>query len=327
MSLSDPPDPNLLHFEVPPEHQGARLDRCLADLMPGVSRTRIQAWIGAGAVRLDGHVPAKVGIAVRGGEQIEVEVREVDERRVEDGAAVELPKLFVDEHLIVVNKPAGMLAHPTPTLRGATVSELAVREFGDLPSLQGRDRPGIVHRLDAGTSGVMVLARTEEAFEGLLRQFRARTVVKTYTAIVHNAPRFDSDWIESGLERNPKAPQKRRVAAEGEGRSAATFYRVSERLRGFALLDCQPKTGRTHQIRVHLHHIGLPIVGDRLYKHHGPLRVPLSKSAPALGRQALHAARLEFAHPVSEAPLVFEAPLPADMADLLAWLRAEHAAV
>ncbi len=317
----------VLSFCVPPEQQGKRLDRCLADLLPTVSRTRIQAWIGEGAVRVDGLVPTKPGVSVQVGAKLEVEVRERDLQRVEDAGELALVKVFVDEHFIVIDKPAGQLAHPTPTLRGATVSELAALEFGAMPSLQGRDRPGIVHRLDAGTSGLMVLARTEQGFESLLRQFRARTVVKTYAAIVHNQPRFDSDWIDAAINRNPKAPQKRMVVAEGEGRASSTFYTVRERLRGFALLDCQPKTGRTHQIRVHLYHIGLPIVGDRMYKHHGPLRVPLSKAAPQIARQALHASKLEFDHPLTGERLAFESKLPKDMADLLGWLRREHAPV
>jgi len=324
--LDSSPSP-VQRFQVPLEMQGARLDRCLAALMPEVSRTRIQAWIAEGAVRVDGSLPAKPGVSVNAGAQLEVEARERNLQRREDPAAVRLPILFADEHLIVVDKPAGWLAHPTATLRGATVSELAVRDFGDLPSAQGRDRPGIVHRLDAGTSGVMVLARSELAVESLLRQFRGRSVQKNYTAIVHNQPRFDSDWIEAAIGRNPKAPQKRITVPEGVGRASATFYTVRERLRGFALLDCQPKTGRTHQIRVHLTHIGLPIVGDRMYKHHGPLRVPLAKSAPQLARQALHAARLEFEHPATGERVAFEAPLPADMAELLAWLRREHPAL
>jgi 23S rRNA pseudouridine1911/1915/1917 synthase len=313
-------------FQVPPEQAGLRLDRFLAAQLPEVSRTRIQAWIGEGAVRVDDVPASKAGTPVAAGARIELAAREADSQRVEEPAGRVLSRVFVDEHLIVVDKPPGMLAHPTSTLRGATVSELAQREFGLLPSLQGKDRPGIVHRLDAGTSGLLVLARTAEAFAGLQRQFRARTVEKTYTAIVHNEPRFDSDWIEAALDRNPNAPQRRMVVETGEGRSSSTFYSVRERLRGFAVLDCRPKTGRTHQIRVHLMHIGLPIVGDRQYKHHGPLRVPLAKSAPQLSRQALHAAKLEFDHPATGERVTFEAPLPEDMAALLAWLRAHQPA-
>ena len=325
MSESNASSPRLQSFSVPPEQAGARLDRCLAVLMPEVSRTRIQAWIAAGAVRLDGAVPAKAGVQVQGGSRIEVEPRDREGPRVEDPAGRALQVVFADEQVIVVDKPAGQLAHPAAALRGATVSELAVREFGPLPSLQGRDRPGIVHRLDAGTSGLMVLARTVPALEALLAQFRARTVAKTYAAIVHNVPRFDTDWIEAAIDRNPKAPQQRIVVAPGSGRASSTFYATRERFRGFARLDCLPRTGRTHQIRVHLMHVGLPLVGDRLYKHHGPLRVPLPKSAPQIARQALHASRLEFDHPRSGERVGFDAPLPPDMARLLDWLRAEHA--
>ncbi|MEO6708019.1 MAG: RluA family pseudouridine synthase [Planctomycetota bacterium] len=323
--MTKSPPAEVQRFSVTSEQDGSRLDRCLALLMPDTSRTRIQSWIAEGAVRVDGLVPSKPGIIVKTGSQLEVELREREAQRLEDPTAITLPVIFSDEHLIVIDKPAGMLAHPTASLRGATVSELALREFGVMPSQQGRDRPGIVHRLDAGTSGLMVLARTEAASEGLLRQFRARSVQKTYAAIVHNEPRFDSDWIEAALDRNPRAPQKRMVVPDGEGRAASTFYLVRERMRGFALLDCQPKTGRTHQIRAHLLHIGLPIVGDRMYKHPGPVRVPLASSAPQIGRQALHAAKLELDHPLTGERLVFESPLPRDVQDLLTWLRAEHA--
>ncbi len=323
--MSNSSNAQVQSFHVPIEHAGARLDRCLAALMPDISRTRIQAWIAEGAVRVNGNVPAKPGVLVQTGALLEVEMRERDVQRLEDPSSTVLPVIFMDDHVIVIDKPAGMLAHPTSALRGATVSELAVRDFGAMPSPQGHDRPGIVHRLDAGTSGLMVLARTEAAIEGLLSQFRSRSVVKTYTAIVHNEPRFDSDWITASLARNPKAPQKRMVVPEGMGRASSTFYLVRERLRGFALLDCQPKTGRTHQIRAHLMHIGLPIVGDRMYKHRGPLRVPLAQTAPQIARQALHAAKLDFDHPLTGRRVTFEAPLPADMADLLAWLRVEHA--
>jgi 23S rRNA pseudouridine1911/1915/1917 synthase len=323
---ADVPKPSSLRqLLVPEDLHGARLDRCLAKLMPEVSRTRIQAWIAEGAVMVNGSLPAKAGVSVTSGAQLAIDMRVEDRRRHEDPREVRLAILAVDEHLIVVNKPPGMLAHPTQVLFGATVSELAVREFGELPNAQGRDRPGIAHRLDAGTSGVMVLARTQLAMDGLLRQFRAREVRKTYTAIVHNQPRFDSDWIEAAIGRNPKAPQKRVVVAEGEGRASSTFYTVRERFRSCAVLECQPKTGRTHQIRVHLTHIGLPLVGDRTYKHHGPLRTPYPKSAPQLTRQALHASALEFAHPATGKLVRFEAPLAQDMVDVLEWLRTECA--
>ena len=316
--------PSVRHLLVPLDLDGERLDRCLAKLLPELSRTRLQVLIGEGAVLVNDLKPSKPGVTVAAGAQIQIEVRPLDRQRREDPQHIVLPTLFFDEHLIVVDKPAGMLAHPTQTLRGATVSELAVRDFGELPSAQGRDRPGIVHRLDAGTSGVMVLARTPLAMDSLLRQFRARQVQKTYTAIVHNDPRFDSDWIDAPIGRVPKVPQKRMVVPEGEGRASSTFYSVRERLHGFAWLYCQPKTGRTHQIRVHLAHIGLPLVGDRMYKHHGPLRMPLSKSAPQLARQALHASSLEFEHPATGQRVRFDSPLPADLLELLAWLRVAH---
>jgi 23S rRNA pseudouridine1911/1915/1917 synthase len=298
------------HRTVPSERDGERLDRLLVDFLPGRSRTFCQELIRAGAVRLDGVPVDKPGTILRAGQRLDVELRE-RELRVLDDAHLQLAVVHEDEHLVVIDKPAGMLAHPSAGTRGGSVSELAVRRWGALPSLQGTDRPGVVHRLDAGTSGLMVLARTEAAFEDLMRQFRSRAVAKTYLALVHGEPRFDSDWIEARIERSSTARDRMSVAKEGVGRSASTFYRVLERFRGFALLECQPKTGRTHQIRVHLLSIALPIVGDPLYRHRGPVRIPLPKgSAPE--RQLLHASGLAFAHPVGRQRVEFESPLPPD---------------
>ena len=318
------PPERTLCFVVPDDQDGARLDRFLSAVLSGPSRSRIQAWIEEGRVRLGERVAAKTGTPVEAGETVEVRLPGAAAPRDDSVAGERLRTIHVDEHVIVIDKPEGMLAHPTGEPRGRSVSELARREFGDLPSLPGTDRPGIVHRLDAGTSGIMVLARTPQALASLQAQFRARSVEKVYTAIVHGEVRFDSDWIEASIGRHPAAREKRVVVAEGQGRAASTYYEVRERLRGFALIECRPKTGRTHQIRVHLAHVGHPIVGDRTYKHHGPLKVPLSPAAPQLARQALHASSLSFEHPASGERVRFEAPLPADMAALLAWLREHH---
>lgn len=312
-------------FRVPPDLDGARLDHALVALLPGLSRSRLQTWIEQGGVRVDGAPVLRSGARLAVGARLDVEPRDETRPREARAAPQRLNVLHADEHVVVIDKPASVLCHPTPRSVGPTISDLAVAEFGPLPSPQGAGRPGIVHRLDGGTSGVMVLCRTDLAFAGLLAQFRARRVEKVYLAIVHNEPRFDSDWIEAAIARNPRAPQRRIAVPEGEGRASSTFYTVRERLRGFALLECRPKTGRTHQIRVHLTHIGLPIVGDRSYKHHGPLKVPLAKSAPGIARQALHAWKLSFDHPADARPMSFEAPMPEDMSNLWNWLRREQA--
>jgi 23S rRNA pseudouridine1911/1915/1917 synthase len=218
-----------------------------------------------------------------------------------------------------------VLAHRTDSASGATISELAVLRYGELPALQGSDRPGIVHRLDAGTSGVMVLARTEEAFRDMMRQFRERSVSKTYLALVYGEPRFDSGWIEAPIERALGDTSRMKTAKPGEGRAAQTYYEVRERFRGLALLAVQPKTGRTHQIRVHLASVGMHLVGDKLYKRRGGHLVRLPPEAPVPPRQCLHAFELRFVHPATKEPVVFQAPLAEDFEKLLAWAR-EHLA-
>ena len=212
------------------------------------------------------------------------------------------------------------MTHPSATVRGGTVSEMATERWGELATAQGDDRPGIVHRLDAETSGVLVLARTEAAGEELVRQFREREVSKRYLAIVHGDPRFDSDWIEREIARSDHGSDRMAVVADGEGREAITYYETLERFGDFALLACEPKTGRTHQIRVHLSSIGHTVVSDRLYRARRKLELP--RDAPAMPRHALHAQRLGFRHPTTGEELAFEAPLPADMQALLDWLRA-----
>jgi len=302
---------------------GLRLDRCLSVLIPGISRTHVAELIRAGAVRLAGSAPTRPSQAVEAGQTVEVELRGRTSSRPA-GEARALRVIHEDAHLAILDKPPGMLAHPTGVARGGTISELALERYGVLPSLQGADRPGIVHRLDAGTSGLLVIARTEDAFAHLMQQFRSRNVVKAYLALVYGEPRFDSGWIETPIARSQANPERMEVVETGAGREASTYYEVRERFRGFALLECRPKTGRTHQIRVHLRSIGHPLVGDPLYRRRGGPAVVLPPEAPQIGRQALHAARLELEHPASGERVTFEAELAGDFAALLAWIRAER---
>jgi 23S rRNA pseudouridine1911/1915/1917 synthase len=301
------------------EHDGERLDRVLPQLWSALSRVRAQELIRDGGVRVNGHPAERPAQLVASGD--ELEVVEVPSSRLRAGGSVaaELVVLFEDEHLAVVDKPAGQIVHPTSVVRGGTVSELAVARFGKLPAPQGGDRPGIVHRLDADTSGLLVVAKSQEAAEPLVEMFRQRGVEKRYLALVAGEPRFESDWIRSTLGRAQRRSDRVMVLPEGEGRPAETFYTVQERFERFALLECRPRTGRTHQIRVHLAHVELPVVGDKLYT--GRSRRPLPAGAPAASRHMLHAAGLEFAHPVSGAALNFESPIPQDFARWLAWLR------
>jgi 23S rRNA pseudouridine1911/1915/1917 synthase len=305
-------------FVVPSELTGERLDRALVGLLEGaVTRSRVQELIRDGAVRIDGVPSSRAAQSVEAGQTIEIVAVPRARERSGGPAGAELVLVFEDEHLAVVDKPAGQLAHPTDVVRGGTVSELAVERFGPLPAPQGEDRPGIVHRLDADTSGLLVLARSPAAAEALVTAFRERAVEKRYLALVHGDPRFDSDWISTPIGR--ASGRSDRMSIQAEGRAAETFYRVLERFGRFALLECQPKTGRTHQIRVHLASIGHPLVGDRIYP--GRVRVPLPPDAPEPGRHFLHATGLAFAHPVTGRALAFESAPPADFQAWLEWLR------
>ena len=317
---------------LPPEMDGERLDRALARLLPGLSRTRLQEWIRDGGVRLDGTPVRRPAQPVEAGQVLEL--TSVPRSRERRGApeGLDLSVCHEDRWLAVVDKPAGMVVHPSSVVRGGTVAELAEARWGPLPRLQGDDRPGIVHRLDAETSGLMVIAREAEAGAELLRQFREREVEKRYLALVLGDPRFESDWIEAPLARAPRSPDRMsvvrppleddRTASADPGRPASTFYEVVERFGDAALLACRPVTGRTHQIRVHLESIGHPVVADRLYTGgRGAARAQLPAQAPLPKRHALHAARLSFTHPGTGQRVVFEAVLPPELERLLTWLR------
>ncbi len=310
-----------VRLSAPPDLKSARLDRALAAMLPDLSRTYLKELIEGGHVRVAGEVVSKAGAPLAGPCEIELELAPRRNLRVESGDPATLSVLFEDEALIVIDKPAGVLAHPTANSLGASVCELAAARYGALPTLQGKDRPGIVHRLDAGTSGVMVLARTAPAFAALMQQFRLRSVEKQYLALVYGEPRFDSGWIEAAIERDPKDSGRMAVAADGQGRDARTFYSVLERLGGLSLIRAEPKSGRTHQIRVHLTSIGLPLVGDKLYRRKGGHSIRLPADAPTPARQCLHAQCLTLTHPLSNERMRFEAALPSDFARMLEWAR------
>ena len=318
----------LLHrFRVPTELAGLRLDLALTRLVGGISRGRVQEWVRDGGVRVEGELAGRTSLAVEEGWTLEV--FDVPRSRIRrggpSGPGAKLDIVFEDEHLIVLQKPAGMVVHPSTVVRGGTLSERLTERYGSLPSPQGEDRPGIVHRLDADTSGLIVVGRSEEAAAGLVEAFRGHRVEKRYLAIVFGVPRFDSDWIEAPLGRATGRADRVRVVEPGEGRDARTFYRTLERFERFALVEALPETGRTHQIRVHLASIDHPLVGDRVYRGRRGLSRKLPREAPAPKRHALHAAGLGFEHPVTGEPLAFESAPPADMERFLRWLRVNAA--
>ena len=304
---------------VPQSAAGRRLDAVLAELFPEYSRSRLSAWIKTGDVMVDGAAP-RGRDPVRGGEEITLTaVQETQTHAVAED--IPLDVLYEDEHVFVLDKPAGLVVHPgAGNPAGTLVNALLHRD----PALAALPRAGIVHRLDKDTSGVMVVARTLEAHTSLVAQLASRDVHRQYLAIVVGAM-VSGGTANAPIDRHPR--DRLKMAVREDGRDAVTHYRLRERFRAHTALECRLETGRTHQIRVHMAHIKYPIVGDPLYG--GPLRLPKGASDELIAvlrgfrRQALHAETLEFAHPVSGEPVRVTAPVPADMLALLAALRAD----
>jgi 23S rRNA pseudouridine1911/1915/1917 synthase len=314
-------------FVVSPESAGLRLDVFLARMIPDQSRSFLARAIEKGAVRVDG-VVARASVKLKAGSLVCLDVPEPPRA---GPAAEEIPLefLLLDDVMAAVNKPAGMVVHPAKgnwkgTLAGALKWHLE-REGAGLSSLGGPTRPGIVHRLDRDTSGVIVVARSEDAHHRLAKQFERRTVEKTYLAITQGQPSFDRDEISAPIGIHPYQREKMAVRQDhATSREAVTRYEVIERFRGAALVRVAPKTGRTHQIRVHLAHIGCPVLCDMLYSGRSviePTLFGLPAGPPLLTRQALHAASLAIDHPATGERLQLAAPLPADMEGMLAALR------
>jgi 23S rRNA pseudouridine1911/1915/1917 synthase len=302
---------------------GVRLDVFLANQPEVGSRALAKTLIEQGAVLVGGR-RAKPGLFLEPQQVIEfrVEVRALRDPLHPDLPLPEVPVLYDDPAICVIDKPPGLAAHPPEdkSVVAHTVASWAKARFGELPSAPDVQRPGIVHRLDRDTSGVMVIAKTEPAMEFLRQQFKDRTAAKEYRCLVLGEPRFQSDWIERAIASDSKHPDRMTVVDEG-GRDSSTYYEVLERLGGFAYVRCRPKTGRTHQIRVHMMSIGHSLVGDRVYRSRLRQHDALPPGAPHPGRQCLHAFRLEVPHPSTLAPMAFEAPLPADLQTLLEFLR------
>jgi len=320
----------LLH--VPPEAAGQRLDVFLTAQLETVSRSRLQMLIGQGGVLVGGE-PAKPRLKLRGGEQIQILGDPHPAPLKATPEDIPLDVVYEDADLAVVNKPAGMMVHAgsgqneDARSRGTLVNALLHR-FKDLSSTGGELRPGIVHRLDKATSGLIVVAKNDRAHAALGAMFAGRMIQKTYIALVHGTVERAKDSIRASVSRDPV--RRTRMTTNKSGRSAVSHYEVIERLATpygrFTLVRVRIETGRTHQIRVHMASIGHPVVGDTLYGGAGQLTGQpgsASKEPPErirLGRNFLHAARLEFTHPISAKPLVLEAPLPEELAGFLARL-------
>ena len=302
---------------------GARVDRLLGRVLaPHYSRSWLSALIEQGDILVDGR-RVRTSYRCNAGQIVEGELG-TSADKLPHAEPLDVPLIHVDEALIVVNKPVGLVIHPgTGQPSGTLVNGLLAR-FPEIAMVGRADRPGIVHRLDRDTSGVMVVARTNDAARSLVNQFKRKTVRKEYTAIVWGELPFDSDWIELPLGPHPRHAALRAVLAEG-GQAASTFYKVERRLSVLSVVSVQPRTGRTHQIRVHLEHLGFPVVNDSSYGRAAQVAYlrwvealrAAGERVPVLARQALHARRLTLQHPLTDQPVTFEAPLPADMADLI----------
>lgn len=308
---------------VPAEATGTRLDAFLAARLSDVSRAAIQRAIEGGDVSVNDRA-AKPSYKVRVGDAIQVELPDATPlAAIPENIPLDI--VYEDEEIIVVNKPAGMVVHPGAGVASGTLANALVHHFGrQLSQTQGALRPGVVHRLDVGTSGLIVVAKTDRAHAGLAAQFEERRVFKSYTALVYGNIAAHAGRIDAPLGRAPHSRVKMAVRPKGQGREALTLYRAVERFNDFTLLDVEIKTGRTHQIRVHLAHIKHPIVGDSAYDQGRANTIKnqrLRAAIAQLGRPFLHAAQLGFIHPASGERRDFTAPLPDDLQSFLSLLR------
>jgi 23S rRNA pseudouridine1911/1915/1917 synthase len=282
----------------------------------------VQALVEAGLVRVAGG-PAKASRRLKAGERVEAEVPPPPPEELAP-EAVELRVIFEDDHVLVVDKPAGMVTHPGAGRSTGTLAAAALAHAPGVAGVGGPRRPGIVHRLDKGTSGLIVLAKTQAAYDALTAQLARRSVSRRYLCLVHGRVKRDAGTIDAPIGRDPRSRVRMAVVTGGKGRRSITRFRVLERFPGASYVECRLETGRTHQIRVHLASLGHPLLGDETYGRRrvstagGPVPAALLEG---LGGVALHAAGLAFIHPASGEPVALESPLPGRMARLLDALR------
>ena len=317
-----------VEFEVEAEKQGLRLDVFLAGLMDGSSRARISRAIEAGELRVNGTV-VKRSYRLSLGDRVEGSLA----AEVPDGPEPEdipLNILYEDDHVVVINKPSGMVVHPSKGHWSGTLASALRYHFDELSSIGGPTRPGIVHRLDRDTTGVIVTAKTDLAHQHLAKQFEQRNVEKQYFAIVNGKPDHDRDLISEPIGPHPNQRAKMAIRREGRNsRPAETFYECVKSYQKYSTLRLRPRTGRTHQIRVHLAHIQCPVLCDRLYSGASQIGADSlrgekshdTKEVVVLARQALHAERLCLTHPESGDKMTFTAPLPPDMQTAIEYLE------
>lgn len=319
--------PASFRATVPADLDGQRLDKVAVALLgASVSRSRLSSWIRDGRLTVDGEALDKPGMVVSQGQELVLAPPSLE--IPEPGSALEPGILYEDEHLAVLDKPAGLPMHGN-SLGDAqmSVANWMMARYGDgLPIGQGAERPGIVHRLDRGTSGACVVAFTKKAFEDLQEQFAERSVEKEYHAVCYGTPRFQGDWIDARLQADQKHPQQVRTTSgtDRSTRDALTWWEQIEAFDGFVFLRVKPKTGRKHQIRVHLTSIDCPIVGDPYYRARNFGIGMLPESSPKVERTLLHAAILDFEHPVNGGRMRIQSDHPPVMKEVLECLRRER---
>jgi 23S rRNA pseudouridine1911/1915/1917 synthase len=296
-------------------HAGWRLDRALAAAVPTLSRERLKTLIRTGAVQSAGKPVRDPATKVRGEEAFLVAVPEPQPPHNE-AQDIPLNVVFEDEHLLVIDKPAGLVVHPAAgNLDGTLVNALLHHCGGSLSGIGGVARPGIVHRIDKDTSGLLVVAKTDVAHEGLAKQFAAHSIDRRYLAIVSGVPKASEGLVDAALARSAANRKKIAVVEGTRGKRAVTHWKRLNVLRDAALVECRLETGRTHQVRVHMASIGHPLVGDPVYGRSGKTHGKLLKEL-GFHRQALHAAALGFTHPVTKHRLSFSSAMPPDMQEL-----------
>jgi 23S rRNA pseudouridine1911/1915/1917 synthase len=306
--------------EIPAEMAGWRLDRALAALLPIYSRERLKSLISAGQVESGGLLVRDPATKVRPGTTYHIAV---PPPVAAHNVAQDIPLTIVheDAHLLVVDKPAGMVVHPAAgNFDGTMVNALLHHCAGRLSGIGGVARPGIVHRIDKDTSGLLVVAKTDRAHEGLAVQFADHSIDRRYAAIVAGLPRAGSGTVDAPLARSSVNRKKVAIVREGQGKRAVTHWTLQEPLKKAALVECRLETGRTHQVRVHMASIGHPLLGDPVYGRTRPEHKEVLKGLQ-FERQALHAARLGFVHPITGGTLTFESPIPSDMQRLFINLK------
>ena len=310
----------MIH-RISKDQEGLRLDRALAALMPDLSRSFLARLIEEGRVTVDGKKAEKPSVHVVAGQRVAVEIPPPIPTDV-SSQDLPLSVLFEDDDLAVIEKPAGIVVHPAAGHADRTLVNALLFHVKNLSGIGGELRPGIVHRLDKDTSGVMVIAKHDVAHRKLAADWGTDRVRKEYLAVVYGTPKKERGKIEGPIGRDPK--NRKRMSVVASGRSAITEYSIEEQLRYASLVRLRLRTGRTHQIRVHMKHLGHPIIGDPLYSGPQWRGIPdkrIQKAIASFPRQALHAARLTIPHPRTGESMTFESPLPEDMRELLAALR------